>query len=414
VTTAGPPSATIATPSDGATYAQGQVVNANYGCSPGSNGGTLKAAPDGCKGTVANGSPIDTSTVGAHAFAVTATDTDGQTVTVTSRYTVDAAIAASDLSVSATEGAKFSGQVASFTDLDTSASAGEYTASIDWGDGSATSTGKISGSGGNFAVSGDHTYADEGSHTTTVTISDVDTPSNSASATGPVSVADAAIGASGVSPSPVAPQSFNGKVANFTDANSTAGASDFNATIDWGDGSTNSPGTVSGSGSSYGVSGSHTYTTTGYFTVKVHIVDDGGSTADATTMVLIFGAVSGGNFVIGDNNAAVNTDVTFWGAQWWKKNGLSGGTPPASFKGFEDDPASASCGTTWTTDPGNSTPPPRGPLPPYMAVIVSNSISKSGPTMSGNTPHLVVVKTNSGYAADPGHSGTGTVVAQIC
>jgi hypothetical protein len=49
-----------------------------------------------------------------------------------------------------------------------------------------------------------------------------------------------------------------------------------------------------------------------------------------------------------------------------------------------------------------------------MAVIVSSSVSKSGPTISGNTVHLVVVKTNPGYAPDPGHAGTGTVVAQIC
>jgi hypothetical protein len=67
-----------------------------------------------------------------------------------------------------------------------------------------------------------------------------------------------------------------------------------------------------------------------------------------------------------------------------------------------------------STDPGNSTPPRAGPLPAYQVVIVSSSISRSGSVISGNTPSLVVVKTNSGYAADPGHAGTGTVVAKIC
>ena len=62
----------------------------------------------------------------------------------------------------------------------------------------------------------------------------------------------------------------------------------------------------------------------------------------------------------------------------------------------------------------NSTPPPAGPLPAYMAVVVSSSIGKSGSAISGNTVHIVVVKTNSGYDANPGHAGTGTVVAQIC
>jgi hypothetical protein len=118
--------------------------------------------------------------------------------------------------------------------------------------------------------------------------------------------------------------------------------------------------------------------------------------------------------VIGDKNAAVGTAVTFWGAQWWKLNSLSGGPAPAAFKGFENKPAAATCGTNWSTDPGNSPPPPPGPLPAYLAVLVSSSISQSGSTISGDTVHVVIVKTNPGYAPDPGHAGTGTVFAEIC
>jgi hypothetical protein len=47
-------------------------------------------------------------------------------------------------------------------------------------------------------------------------------------------------------------------------------------------------------------------------------------------------------------------------------------------------------------------------------VIVSSSITKAGPTISGNTPEVVVIKTNPGYAPDPGHAGTGSVVTEIC
>ena len=122
----------------------------------------------------------------------------------------------------------------------------------------------------------------------------------------------------------------------------------------------------------------------------------------------------GGNFVIGDNNAAIGTSVTFWGAQWSSLNSLSGGSAPAAFKGFEKNPASVTCGTNWTTGPGNSAKPPPGPLPAFMAVIVSSSITKSGSTIHGNTVHMVIVRTNPGYAPDPGHPGTGDVVAQIC
>jgi hypothetical protein len=107
--------------------------------------------------------------------------------------------------------------------------------------------------------------------------------------------------------------------------------------------------------------------------------------------------------------------VTFWGAQWSTDNSLSGRTAPASFKGFANNiPHNpAKCGDTWVTDPGNSSNPP-GSVPDQMAVIVSSSISKSGSTISGNTPKVVVVKTDPGYQPNPGHPGTGTVVAQVC
>jgi hypothetical protein len=49
-----------------------------------------------------------------------------------------------------------------------------------------------------------------------------------------------------------------------------------------------------------------------------------------------------------------------------------------------------------------------------MAVIVSSKIGKSGSQISGNTVAVVIVKTNAGYDADPGHAGTGTVVATLC
>jgi hypothetical protein len=121
-----------------------------------------------------------------------------------------------------------------------------------------------------------------------------------------------------------------------------------------------------------------------------------------------------GDFVIGDENAALGTKVTFWGAKWWKLNSLSGGPTPTAFKGFENESTTAACGKNWTTEPGNSTPPPPGPLPEKIIVIVSSKISKSGSEIKGDTVHVVVVKTNPGYAPNPGHAGTGTVVSLIC
>jgi hypothetical protein len=119
-----------------------------------------------------------------------------------------------------------------------------------------------------------------------------------------------------------------------------------------------------------------------------------------------------GLFVIGDRDAVVGQHVTFWGAQWWKKNHLSGGTAPASFKGFANC-ANPPCGGTWISDPGNSSHPP-DTVPADMTVIVSSLITKSGPIESGNIPMMVTIHTDPGYQPNPGHEGTGTVTAVVC
>jgi hypothetical protein len=323
----------------------------------------------------------------------------------------DPKITATGKNVSGTEGAEVNGTVATFTDPDTSATASEYSASIEWGDGT-TSSGTVSGGSGSFSVSGGHTYADEGTYPVAVKITDVDNSGNTATTSSTASIGDAALSATGVSTT--SPMAFSGTVANLTDANTGGSASDFTATIEWGDG-TSSSGTVSGSGGSYTVSGNHLYGTTGPFEVTVTIIDDGGSTAEAKSKILVFATTAGGNFVIGDENAATGTSVTFWGAQWWKANSLSGGGAPASFKGFANSPSGApACGSNWSTGPGNSSGPPAGPLPGYIAVIVSSHVTKSGSNISGDTAQVVVVKTNPGYGPNPGHAGTGTVVAVVC
>lgn len=140
------------------------------------------------------------------------------------------------------------------------------------------------------------------------------------------------------------------------------------------------------------------------------------SSASASTV--IFAYTSGGAFVVGDQSvgplaAAVGKPITFWGAQWAKVNSLSGGPAPNSFKGFENSVLQPICSTAWTTSTGNSSNPPSS-IPSYTAMIVSNSITQSGSMISGNTPHVVIVKVDPGYASDPGHAGTGTVVAVLC
>jgi Bacterial Ig-like domain (group 3) len=136
--------------------------------------------------------------------------------------------------------------------------------------------------------------------------------------------------------------------------------------------------------------------------------------ASASATTLLYAFLGNGSFVVGDQSAKSGASVTFWGAQWWKLNSLSGGTAPTSFKGFASNPAVPACGVDWSTNPGNSAPPPAGPLPTYMAVIAAGTATKTGAQISGTTVHIVIVKTASGYAPNPGHAGTGTVVATIC
>jgi hypothetical protein len=140
------------------------------------------------------------------------------------------------------------------------------------------------------------------------------------------------------------------------------------------------------------------------------------SSGSQSVQVLSIGLLASGSFAIGDQNATVGNPVTFWGAQWSKLNKLSTGAAASSFKGFASTTSANPpvCGADWSTSAGNSPPSPAAPLPEYMAVIVSSKVNKSGSVISGGADHVVVVKTSPGYAPDPGHPGTGTVVAQIC
>jgi len=331
----------------------------------------------------------------------------------------DPKIAATGHNVTGTEGAELSGTVATFTDPDASATADQYSATIEWGDGT-ESSGTVSGSGGEFSVSGSHTYAEEGSYTVTTKIGDVDNPSNTAIATSTATIGDAPLSSACATPTATL-QAYAGPTATFTDSNPGGTGSDFSATIEWGDG-TESSGVV-GAGEGHGpytVSGSHAYGLTGPVTITTTITDVGGSrtVARCSTVVFVF-PTGGGAFVIGDEDAANGTAVTFWGSKWWKANALSGNVAsaqkvPASFKGFAEEPVTPSCGVGWGADPGNSTPPPAGPLPAYMGVIVTSRAGQSGSVIAGDTVHIVVVKTDPGYQPNPGHPGTGTVVAQFC
>jgi pectate lyase len=76
------PSINLSQPVEGGFYILGQVVTADYAC-----GDTLSGT-NGCTGTLASGTSLDTSSLGTRSFEVIATDVAGNTVTRTISYAV--------------------------------------------------------------------------------------------------------------------------------------------------------------------------------------------------------------------------------------------------------------------------------------------------------------------------------------
>jgi len=123
-----------------------------------------------------NGSTTAPSATGTYAVVATFTSNDPNygnaigtgTITI---GTSQAMLTATGVNVKATAGAPFSGTLATFTNAEPEGTAVTYSAVIAWGDGS-TSAGVVSGTGTTLTVSGSHTYADPGTDTIQVTITD--------------------------------------------------------------------------------------------------------------------------------------------------------------------------------------------------------------------------------------------------
>jgi hypothetical protein len=228
---------------------------------------------------------------GPGTFSVVVTLSDDAPGTATAQVTSTAHVAASGNAMSSSavnftigEGVAFSGPVATFTDSDATKTPASFSATIAWGD-ATTSAGTITGGAGSFTVSGQHTYADEGVFTFTVTIAELSPGTASTSAMGTATVNESDVLAPGP---PVAVNAFqgvqfSGPVAKFTDADTANTGADFTATIDWGDGSPVTAGVVSGGGGLFTVSGTHTYASTGTFSILVTLADDPPGTASAAT-----------------------------------------------------------------------------------------------------------------------------------
>jgi hypothetical protein len=153
------------------------------------------------------------------------------------------------------------------------------------------------------------TLPEAGTYSVRLVVTDTDTPGPVTSAGWTTAtIADAKLSPSATQPTvtpteaalftvPVfAPPLFRGPVASFTDANTTAPVGDFTATIDWGDGTPPSIGTISqpgGVGTAFVVSGAHTYADsgvnggTGSYLIQVLIQDVDGARLTVTNTATV-------------------------------------------------------------------------------------------------------------------------------
>ena len=233
--------------------------------------------PVSCNPASGSTFPIGTTTV-----TCTVSDSDDTPNSVSASFTVTVSpvLTVSGKSVSATEGSVFNGVVATGTAYGTT---NPLTASITWGDGSSSTVSVTPANDGSYSISGSHTYAEEGSYTITVSVSDG--KGLNASTNDTATVSDAALTLKLFTAGQVKHLTA-GVAALFTDADPAGTASDYTATVTWGDGTTSTLNVYKNpAGQGFVLADIHSYAKKGTYSVTLTISDHGGSQIIKTVSV---------------------------------------------------------------------------------------------------------------------------------
>jgi hypothetical protein len=188
--------------------------------------------------------------------------------------------------IHATEGAAFSGVAGTFSDANPNAQASDFTAVITWGDGHQSNGLITKNAAGGFDVSGTNTYATTGVFPVNVDVQDFGGALLSINNTAQVVTRTLAVtGTPVVIAKGVVAN--NVQVATFTDSAGPQAVGNYTASIDWGDGTQPSAGTITQTGTTFTVTGSHTFTEPGKFTIHVTVSDKGGSSGSNTASATV-------------------------------------------------------------------------------------------------------------------------------
>ncbi|MGP0062328.1 MAG: beta strand repeat-containing protein [Isosphaeraceae bacterium] len=210
--------------------------------------------------------------------------------------------------------------IATFTDPDTIENATSYTATINWGDGSTMSAGTIAFTGtstvggvtvNDYNITGTHTYLVGGTYTTSVILTDLGGTFNSVvggipvtlDPLAPITGTGASVIVSALAPGspPTAVTATAGillpltPLVTFTDGPAPLSPSDYIATIDWGDGTGLSGGTISFAAGVFTISGRHDYSNvTGTpYTITVAVAGDSQQLTETAPVTVLVTPLNG-------------------------------------------------------------------------------------------------------------------------